>query len=95
MTDSRIKAAQEEIQTILEPKPEYVVNTSEFNDVKNRLAMLHNHRKVDSKDNDPTRPTLRRAPGSSGSGSDSTDGTKTDSDDRPTLKRRDSGGNGN
>src|SRR5215831_16093784 len=34
MTDSRIKAAQDEIQTILKPEPEYVVNTSEFNDVK-------------------------------------------------------------
>jgi predicted Zn-dependent protease len=94
MTDNRIKLAQNEIQTVLESKPEYVVNTSEFNDVKNRLGMLHNHRKVDSKDNDPTRPTLRRAPGSGSGAGDSTDGTKTDSDDRPTLKRRD-GGNGN
>jgi len=34
MTDNRIKAAQDEIQKILVAKPEYVVNTSEFNDVK-------------------------------------------------------------
>ena len=34
MTDDRIKAAQNEIQKDLAPKPEYVVNTSEFNDVK-------------------------------------------------------------
>ena len=45
MTDDRIQAAQSEIQKILPAKPEYVVNTSEFNDVKARLAMLHNHRK--------------------------------------------------
>ena len=95
MTDNRIKAAQGEIQTILAPKPEYVVNTSEFNDVKNRLSMLHNHRKVDN-NNDPSRPTLRRAPGSGngpvdGNGTD----TNTNSDDRPTLKRRDSGSSGN
>ncbi len=55
MTDDRIKAAQEEIQTILKPKPEYVVTTSEFNDVKARLAMMHNHRLVDkNQDPEPT-----------------------------------------
>jgi predicted Zn-dependent protease len=48
MTDDRIKASQDEIQKILAPKEEYVVNTSEFNDVKARLAMLHNRRKVDT-----------------------------------------------
>src|SRR3984893_15871995 len=32
MTDDRIKASQQEIQKILLAKPEYVVNTSEFND---------------------------------------------------------------
>ncbi len=91
MTDARIKAAQNEIETILKPKPEYVVTTSEFNDVRARLAMLHNHRKLDN-NTDPSRPTLRRAPGSGNGPVDSTDSnTKTD-DDRPTLKRRDSGG---
>jgi predicted Zn-dependent protease len=90
MTDDRIKAAQGEIQTILAPKSEYVVNTSEFNDVKGRLAMLHNRRKVDTED--PSRPRLRRAPGSGNGPADAnSDGTtpKTDSDERPTLKRRD------
>src|SRR3982750_4315614 len=50
MSDDRIKAAQLEIQKDLAPKPEYVVNTSEFNDVKARLAMMHNKRKVDRAD---------------------------------------------
>jgi predicted Zn-dependent protease len=93
MNDDRIKAAQEEIQTILKPMPEYVVNTSEFNDVKNRLAMLHNRRKPDSQE-DPNRPRLRRntnGPVDSGGGSTTTD----NGDDRPTLKRRDGGGNDN
>jgi predicted Zn-dependent protease len=93
MTDDRVKKAQEEIQTILKPKPEYVVNTSEFNDVKNRLAMMHNKRKVDT-NTDPSRPTLRRAPGSGTGPVDANDdGTKpkTDEDERPTLKRRDGG----
>jgi predicted Zn-dependent protease len=89
MTDNRIKAAQDEIQKILSPKQEYVVNTSEFNDVKGRLEMLHNRRKVDN--NDPGRPRLRRAPGTgTGPIDENEDGTKpkTDQDDRPTLKRR-------
>ncbi|HTS30021.1 MAG TPA: M48 family metallopeptidase [Bryobacteraceae bacterium] len=93
MTDARIKASQEEIQKILQPKPEYVVNTSEFNDVKGRLSMLHNRRKIDN--TDPSRPTLRRAPGSgNGPVDENEDGTKpkTDQDDRPTLKRRESTG---
>jgi predicted Zn-dependent protease len=90
MTDDRIKAAQKNIATILKAKPEYVVNTSEFNDVKGRLSMLHNRRRVDTKDNG-SRPTLRRAPGS-GTGTIEDDSDKKapkDQDERPTLKRRD------
>jgi predicted Zn-dependent protease len=93
MTDDRIKLSQEEIQRDLAPKPEYVVNTSEFNDVKARLNMLHNRRKVTQ--TDPNRPQLRRAPGSGTGPVDANDdGTqpKPDADDRPTLKRRDAGG---
>ena len=92
-TDDRIRVAQEEIEKDLPPRPEYVVNTSEFNDVKARLAMLRGRRKLD-----PTpganRPTLRRAPGSGTA--DSNDGStnsNSDSDDRPTLKRRPDSGN--
>ena len=95
MTDDRIKLSQEEIQKILAPKPEYVVNTSEFNDVKGRLNMLHNRRKVTQ--DDPNRPKLRRAPGSGTGPVDANDdGTKPkpDAEDRPTLKRRDAGGGG-
>src|SRR5712691_7799656 len=50
MTDDRIRNAQKNIQELLVAKPEYVVNTSEFNDVKNRLLAMHNRRKVDDKD---------------------------------------------
>jgi len=92
MTDDRIKAAQDEIQKDLAPKSEYVVNTSEFNDVKARIAMLHGRRKLNL--SDPSRPTLRRAPGTgNGPVDENEDGTKpkTDQDDRPTLKRRDGG----
>jgi len=89
MTENRIQAAQHQIQTELQAKPEYVVTTSEFSDVKGRLAMLHNRRKVDSED--PNRPRLRRGPGSTnGPADENPDGTKpkSDSDERPTLKRR-------
>jgi predicted Zn-dependent protease len=95
MTDDRIKLSQEEINKNLPAKQEYVITTSEFNDVRARLAMLHNHRKVENAD--PTRPTLRRGPGTNGPVDPNDDGTKpkSDPDERPTLKRRDAGGNGN
>jgi beta-barrel assembly-enhancing protease len=88
-TDDRIAATQKNIQTMLKERPEYVVTTSEFDQVKARLQMLHNRRTIDTKDQN--RPRLNRKPGSGTStagdgGSDSTN--SGDSDDRPTLKRR-------
>ncbi len=44
-TDDRIVDGAEEYSGDLKERPEYVVTTSEFNDVKARLAMLHNKRK--------------------------------------------------
>ncbi len=89
-TDDRIKAAQTNIDKYLKAKPEYVVTTSEFNDVKLRVLAMHNHRKVDDA-KDASRPRLRRAPGSGtiddGSGGDKK--PQSDDDERPTLKRRD------
>jgi len=38
MTAGRIKAAQKMIQRRLEPRPEYVVDTSEFQDIRDRLV---------------------------------------------------------
>ena len=89
MTDDRIKTSQVEIQKILVAKPEYVVNTSEFNDVKARLYSLHNRRKLDKGKDDPNRPTLRRTPGSGTGPVDDKDKQPADQDERPTLKRRD------
>lgn len=90
MTDDRIRDAQKNIQEILDARPEYVVTTSEFNDVKARLASLHNRRKIDDKDDN--RPRLKKAPGGSTKPveGDSKDGKKgaDDEDERPTLKRR-------
>jgi beta-barrel assembly-enhancing protease len=92
MTEDRIVASQKEIAEILKAKPEYVVTTSEFNDVKGRLMAMHNVRKMSpSKDADPNKPTLRRNPNSTTPIEDETDpSTKStgDDDERPTLKRR-------
>ena len=91
MTDTRVAATQKNIQDYLKAKPEYVVTTSEFSDVKTRLMAMHNKRKLDSPA-DANKPTLRRGPGSSGgtvgADGDSDKKTSSDDDDRPTLKRR-------
>jgi predicted Zn-dependent protease len=82
-TPDRISKSQEEIATILPPRDQYIETTSEFNDMKARLAAIENRHKVDDTNN-PNKPSLRRGQASS----TSKDGDKKD-DDRPTLKRRD------
>jgi predicted Zn-dependent protease len=83
----RIEDSQKNIQDILKAKPEYVVTTSEFNDVKLRLASMMNRRKGDEK-KDPGKPTLRK-PGSGRVDSEGNEKPKADDEDeRPTLKRR-------
>jgi predicted Zn-dependent protease len=84
-TADRIEKSQEEIRKILPSKPQYVVTTSEFDEVKARLASIENRHKVlDQKD--ANKPSLRRTSTSS----DGTTGSgQTTDDDRPTLKRRD------
>ena len=88
-TDDRIKTSQRNIQEYLKAKPEYVVNTSEFDNVKARLMAMENRHKVDNKD--LNKPRLRKKPGSGTTvddGSDSKGKTDGDAEDRPTLKRR-------
>jgi beta-barrel assembly-enhancing protease len=80
-TPDRILHSQDEIAKILPARDEYTVTTSEFDDVKARLARIENKRRLtDTKDKN--KPSLRRAstdpnaqPGDNG-------------DDRPTLHRR-------
>jgi predicted Zn-dependent protease len=87
-TDDRIKAAQKNIQEMLKEKPEYVVSTSEFNDVKTRVMAMHNRRKIDDS-KDAGRPTLRRNPNGQIDANGDEKAPAPDQDDRPTLKRRD------
>jgi peptidase M48-like protein len=98
-TPDRILHTQEEIARILPAKDDYLVTTSEFDDVKARLARIEDKRRlIDNKGG--AKPSLRRAStttdgsgGSSGSGSSTgtqTGGNSGDSGDGPpTLHRRD------
>jgi hypothetical protein len=83
-TPDRISRSQEEIATILPARAQYIVTTSEFADVKSRLAGVENRRKlVDDKGGN--KPSLRRT---ASSDKDKT-GDSGNTDDRPTLHRRD------
>jgi len=85
-TPDRIAKSQEEIATILPARAQYVVSTSEFDDVKARLAVIENRHKILDKKEDKNKPTLRRTSTSDKNGSDD---KGSGDDDRPTLKRRD------
>ena len=95
-TPDRIAAIQKEIATILPPRNQYIVDTSEFDAVKARLQMIEDNIKLNDSKN-PNRPTLRKRtdenkggntdPNSTGS-SDPNSQPSSDDDGPPTLKRR-------
>jgi predicted Zn-dependent protease len=80
MDSSRIEKTQQEIARILPSKPEYIVTTSEFRGIRERLLALE----LRPVRQDDARPNLRVKPGS-GTPSEPQD----DSGGRPTVKRRD------
>jgi predicted Zn-dependent protease len=82
-TPDRIQHTQEEIAKILPAKDEYLVTTSEFDDVKARLARIENKRKLLTPKNG--KPTLRRA---STADPNADPNAPQNGDDRPTLHRR-------
>jgi predicted Zn-dependent protease len=91
-TPDRILHSQEEIARILPARDEYMVTTSEFDDIKARLARIENKRRLTDSRNG-AKPSLRRASTGTGdptspSSTTSNDPT-TSSDDKPTLHRRD------
>jgi len=57
-TPDRIQKSQKEIATILAPRDHYIENTSEFDDVKARLAISRN--RVTTEEAEQNKPTLRR-----------------------------------
>ena len=83
-TPDRIGKSQEEIARILPAKAEYTVTTSEFDEVKSRLAAIENKHKLNDQ-KDGKKPSLRRTSSTDKNGSD--DKSNTD-DGQPTLKRR-------
>jgi len=58
LTPERIAKTQKDIGELLPLRSEYVLNTSEYEDVRARLAEITEQRKADAKD--AGRPTLRR-----------------------------------
>src|SRR5258708_11708590 len=78
MTADRIVKTQRNIAEMLADRAEFVVTTSEFNEVRERLKSRY----VERKGNDPKRPSLRR-------GQPAGEAASSDSDEKPTLKRRD------
>jgi beta-barrel assembly-enhancing protease len=85
-TPDRIEAAQREIARILPEKDEYIVTTSEFDQVKGRLRNVMFSRKV--ADNGPGKPTLKTRTEQSDKNKGTTQDPGSTDDDRPTLKRR-------
>ena len=84
-TPDRIEKSRQEIGHILAARAQYVVSTSEFADVKSRLAAIENRHKILDKKEDQNKPSLRRTSSADKSGKDD----KGNDDDHPTLKRRD------
>jgi len=88
MTPDRVTHAQQEMATVLPPRDEYVLNTSEFDQVKARLASINNKHKLQNDQTNGNRPTLRRSTADNPNPNGNTNGSQND-DDRPTLKRTD------
>jgi len=84
-TPERIGKSQDEIAHILPARAQYTVSTSEFDDVKARLAAIENRHKILDKRDDGKKPSLRRTSTTDKNGRDD----KGNDDDHPTLKRRD------
>ncbi len=76
-TPDRISKSQHEIGTILPPRDQYIIDSSDFEQVKKRLALIMKHKTPpDSKSKE--NPDLRRS---------ADDKNPDKSDDRPVIKR--------
>ena len=84
MNQDRIQRAQKEIDTMLPPHDEYIVNTSEFLEMQYHLQQIKGERPHLEKGPQGNKPVLHRH---DSNGPASTDGQTTE-DGPPTLKRR-------
>jgi predicted Zn-dependent protease len=84
MNGDRIKRAEHEIDTMLPPKREYIVDTSEFEAIKARLRRIENQQQIGAGSTEL--PTLRRREPEH----NTTEDNKKDQEDqnRPVLTRR-------
>jgi predicted Zn-dependent protease len=82
-TPDRIAKSQQEIGTILPPREQYIMDTSDFEQTKKRLALIMKHRLLKD-DKDKQKPDLRRTAGDKNP--DQND--KNQNDDRPVIKRK-------
>ncbi|MFY9532402.1 MAG: M48 family metallopeptidase [Candidatus Acidiferrales bacterium] len=89
-TPDRIDAAQKQIATTLAVRDEYVVSTSEFDLVKQRLRSIEAGQKAQQAARDKDKPTLRKRtePNPNKTSTGKADDQTSSDDDRPTLKRR-------
>ena len=96
MNVDRIEAAQDEIRKYLPDRPEYVLDTSEFQTVKARMEMLENGRRLGGVKAQPGRPVLLKRTSTSGANTGGDSGSSSDPADsgRPTLKRAPSSASG-
>jgi hypothetical protein len=86
-TPDRIEHSQAEIAHILPAKDEYTVTTSEFDDIKARLARIENKRRlIDNKDG--KKPSLRKASSSKDDSTAQSTDPNANPNDQPTLHRR-------
>lgn len=88
-TENRITAVQHEIATILPPRTEYVVDTSEFERVKHRLEIYESGGKLPPATNGPV---LERKTQNGSSGQQQ---PQQNDDQPPVLQRKDSSGQSN
>jgi predicted Zn-dependent protease len=77
--ENRVGKIQKQTDTKLPSRSHYVVTTSEFEDVRHRLAVLENRGRISDEPKE-NKPTLRREA--------KTADDSTREDDRPTLQRR-------
>jgi len=80
MDSDRIAKTEKEIQAILPPKTQYVVSTSDYKAMRDRLMAQINQPKKDQQES----PRLRVAPGAG-----RPDAQDTDAEGRPTIRRQD------
>lgn len=84
-TPDRITAAQNEIATILPARPEYIVDTSEFDSVKTRIQRLNAGEKIQEV-RDGGKPTLKSK--AEQNKQNQQQGPTNGDDNAPVLKRR-------